>query len=174
MSKLNFSPIDTAFMLGSTQIKDTQEEIDKLTKLILDSNVNKSKPKNLKPPEKADGSENPNQSSYMRIGYPDKQTANFNQYNGSDNIDYNLMKVIGHPRFDDIVKNYVLINHPEWMLRDTTYVPQMNNTGTNGTSYFGKSYFGNQYQNTVCSDVKNYVTFFVVCIIVFLMLSAMY
>ena len=37
MSKLYFSPVDKAFVLGSSQIKDTQEEINKLTKLILES-----------------------------------------------------------------------------------------------------------------------------------------
>jgi hypothetical protein len=43
MNKLNFTPVDKAFTLGSSQIKDTQEEIAQLTKLILESNT-KTKP----------------------------------------------------------------------------------------------------------------------------------
>jgi hypothetical protein len=78
------------------------------------------------------------------------------------------MKVIGHPKFDDIVKNYALINHPEWLLRETVYVPQPVNTPSSPQSI---SYFGNQYQSTICSDVKRYVIFFVVCVIIFLTLS---
>lgn len=41
MSRLYFTPVDKAFTLGSSQIKDTQEEINQLTKLILN---NKQKP----------------------------------------------------------------------------------------------------------------------------------
>ena len=44
MSRLNFTPVDKAFTLGSSQIKDTQEEIAQLTKLILESNTPKKKP----------------------------------------------------------------------------------------------------------------------------------
>ena len=55
MSKLNFAAVDKAFELGSSQIKDTQEEISQLTKLILESNNISKKPKqkNLSPPETA-------------------------------------------------------------------------------------------------------------------------
>ena len=159
MSRLNFSPIDKAFTLGSSQIKDTQEEIATLTKLILDSNV---QGKNIKKqaPE-------PVQDNYMRIGYPDSQTAFFEQGKYSqnvtnntthDNFDYNLLKVIGHPSFDDIVKNYAMIKHPEWFLKDTIYTK----------SNFG---FGNKYQNTLCSEVRKILVFFVICIIIFLLLS---
>ena len=199
MSRLNFTPVDKAFTLGSSQIKDTQEEIAQLTKLILESNTQtkKNKQKNNEPPETMSysnqgtslnrgpsqnhgPSQNFNQGNYMRIGYPDQQTAVFqprNKYN-MEEIDYNLMKVIGHPKFDDIVKNYALINHPEWLLRESVYTPsniQQNKDyfGNNNvnTSYFGTSYFGNRYQNTVCSNVKNYIIFFISCIIIFIMLS---
>ena len=45
---LNFSNLDQAFILGSNQIKDTQEEIDQLTKLILQSNKKKEEPQSSK------------------------------------------------------------------------------------------------------------------------------
>ena len=191
MSRLNFTPVDKAFTLGSSQIKDTQEEIAQLTKLILESNTQtkKAKQKNSEPPETNERpsqnygpSQNFNQGNYMRIGYPDQQTAVFQPRNKDINefrlhnmeeIDYNLMKVIGHPKFDDIVKNYALINHPEWLLRESVYTPS---TIQQNKDYFGKSnvntsYFGNRYQSTVCSNVKNYIIFFISCIIIIIMLS---
>ena len=147
MSKLNFTPVERAFTLGSSQIKDTQEEIAKLTKLILESNTkptsNVSNP--AKTPNPTNDNFNQQTSNYMRVGYPDNQSAVFRPNNNfQEDIDYNLMKVISHPKFDDIVKSYVLINHPEWLLKETTYTPQTN-----------KSYFGNKYASTVCSDVRN-------------------
>uniref|UniRef100_A0A6C0B009 Uncharacterized protein n=1 Tax=viral metagenome TaxID=1070528 RepID=A0A6C0B009_9ZZZZ len=183
MSRLNFSPVENAFNLGSKQIKDTKEEIAHLTKLILESNnMDSKKPKqtNSEPPPP---DTTPNQQSYARIGYPDKQTAIFRPNTAQDDIDYNLMKVIGHPKFDDIVRNYALINHPEWLLKEVVYTPVNVNSNANvnsnysnspnNVSYFGgnRSNFGNQYQSTVCSDVKNYVMFFLICMIIFLSLT---
>jgi hypothetical protein len=155
MSKLYFSPVDKAFVLGSSQIKDTQEEINKLTKLILESNTQTAKKKPTKDPEPVDDKQ------YMRIGYPDRQASVFRPNTPEDSIDYNLMKVIGHPRFDEIVKNYALINHPEWLLRETVYVPS-------GPS---KSTFGAQYSTTVCSNVKNYIMFYIISVVLFVLLS---
>jgi len=167
MSKLNFTSVDKAFTLGSTQIKDTQEEIQRLTKMILESNNKKPNfpvsPKNELSQE--DNFITPRLSqNYKRIGYPDKQQAVFGPPAQEDNFDYNLMKVIGHPKFDDIVKNYALINHPEWLLRETVYVPQTNYQNS-------KSNFGNTYSTTICSNIKNYVIFFIICMVMFLSLS---
>lgn len=145
MSRLNFTPVNEAFTLGSSQIKDTQEEITALTRLILESNQN---PKKVKPPNAKD-----------KIGPPDTQTSVFRQPTAEDNIDYSLMKVIGHPKFKDIVKNYVMINNPEWLLKESIYVPT------------GKSTFGNKYQSTLCTKVQSYLIFFVVSVLIFLGLS---
>jgi len=148
MSRLNFSPVDQAFLLGSSQIKDTQKEIDELTKLILDSNTQTKKTK--KEPDSAQKQE--------QISPPDKQVSTFKEApKQEENIDYNLMKVISDPKFDDIVRNYAMIHHPEWLL--------------NETSYTGKSTFGNRYQTTVCSEVRRYIVFFVFCVVIFLLLS---
>ena len=162
MSKLQFSPVDKAFTLSSSQIKDQQEEIDKLTKLILESSIKKQPAASPKEKQQEPVPANVN-DKYMRIGYPDKQSAVFSERPPEDNFDYNLLKVIGHPRFDEIVKNYALINHPEWLLKESVYIPQ--------TSKESISYFGNVYSSTVCSNVKNYIIFFVVCVILFLALS---
>ena len=195
MSKLNFTPVDEAFTLGSSHIKDTREEIDKLTKLILESNTKPTKKisqnvDNGLSPSNSDNrvdnrgfstsnsdnrvdnrgfstsnSDNRVDNRYMRVGYPDNQSAVFrpNNYQQEEAIDYNLMKVIGHPKFDDIVRNYALINHPEWLIKESVYTPQTNKNSI--------SYFGNKYSSTVCSDVRNYIVFFVTCIIIFLFLS---
>ena len=168
MSKLYFTPVDQAFTLGSSQIKDTQDEIAQLTKLILESN---GKPKGIPPKQKNEESKQISQN-FMRIGYPDQQTPVFRPPAAGDDIDYNLMKVIGHPKFDDIVKNYALIHHPEWLLRETVYIPQNGTLPQNRTfPQRSVSYFGNKYHSTICSDVKRYIIFFVVCIIIFLWLS---
>ena len=67
MGLLGFSNLDQAFILGSNQIKDTQEEIENLKKLILDTNT-KKKVKN-------ETSAAP--LNYTRIGPADPVVANF-------------------------------------------------------------------------------------------------
>ena len=148
MGLLGFSNLDQAFILGSNQIKDTQEEIENLKKLILDTNT-KKKVKN-------ETSAAP--LNYTRIGPADPVVANFAQPT-SDTNDLMLLKLIAHPKFDDIVKGYVLMNHPEWMNGNLTQTRS------------SKSYFGNKYSSTICSDVKRYIMFFIVCIIIFITLT---
>jgi hypothetical protein len=171
MSRLYFTPVDKAFTLGSSQIKDTQEEIAQLTKLILDANVSKTKK-----PQKPQAPETPLQTpfNYSRIGPPDQQSAIFRPNTAQDDIDYNLMKVVGHPKFDDIVKTYALIHHPEWLLKETVYTPGYNsgNDNVNQLNY-SKSTFGNKYQTTICSEIQRYILFFVTSIVVFIILSVM-
>ena len=43
MSRLNFATLNEAFNLGSEQIKNTRDEIDRLKKVITDSTLSKSK-----------------------------------------------------------------------------------------------------------------------------------
>ena len=149
MGMLNFAPVDKAFLLGSNQIKSTQEEIENLKKLLSNSvSINKS--------EKMDKPEEPDKPKITERLEPNKRSEN--------DLDYNLLKVIGHPKFDDFVKNYVLLNHPEWInkrdkIPDTAYVPG------------NVSYFGNRYASSVCSDVRKYISFFVICMILFIFLS---
>jgi hypothetical protein len=157
MSRLYFTPVNQAFTLGSSQIKDTQEEIDNLTKLILESNTQTTKKKKSAPETPL---QTPATNDYQRIGQPDKQSAVFRPNTAQDDIDYNLLRVVGHPKFDDIVKNYVLINHPEWLLKESVYVPQNI-----------KSTFGNKYQTTVCLEVQRYVVFFIISVIIFVLLT---
>jgi len=168
MSRLYFTPVDKAFTLGSSQIKDTQEEINQLTKLILNNKQKAGIPKKENTGYQQQQISPYEKNNYQRIGYPDQQAAVFRPPNNSnqlfeDNIDYNLMKIVGHPRFDEIVKNYVLINHPDWLLKETVYTP--NNSGS-------KSNFGNRYQSTVSSDVQKYITFFIISVFLFVLLSA--
>ena len=195
---LGFSNLDQAFILGSNQIKDTQEEIANLKKLI-NSTQTKQKslptsslptsslptsslptssiqetPYNISSPPQRDFP--PDYQNYMRIGPRDPVTANFTQNNLED---LNLLKVIGHPKFDDIVKGYVLINHPEWInsnLSQTRYNGTSRPSGNNRNiiSYFGNNYSSNKYSSSVCSDIKKYIIFFIVCIIIFLALSWSY
>ena len=166
MSRLYFSPISEAFILGSDQIKDTQAEIAKLKTIIGDSALVKKGSLNISKQETPD----------QRIGLSDNVVANFNPNSlqkNNDNMD--LMKLVQHPKFDDIVKSYIIVNHPEWannILNNTMYIPNSKNN-QNGQNYqngqnfskssfnngFTKENFGNTYSTTVCSNVKNYLFF---------------
>lgn len=166
MSRLYFTPVEKAFTLGSSQIKDTQEEIANLKKLIFESSQNSPDEKKIK--------QIPEKQRYERIGPPSQQVSVFKPPQDQDNFDYNLLKVVGDPRFKDIVKNYALIYHPEWLLKETIYVPgKKPSEFGNNTSQFGNtiSKFGNMYQNTITASVQRYVIFFVICIVIFLGLS---
>jgi hypothetical protein len=149
MSRLYFTPLDKAFTLGSSQIKDTQEEIANLKKLILESSE--------KDPKKETKDKKIN---YERIGPPDKQVSTFRPPTEQDDINYNFLKISSHPRFDDLVKNYAMVYHPEWLLKETVYAPAQS-----------ISYFGNNYQSTVCGSVQRYIIFFIVSVVLFLALS---
>jgi hypothetical protein len=159
MSRLNFSPIDQAFLLGSDQIKDTQEEINNLKKIIL----NKIPQKDVKKETSTE------ENTYTRIGKPDKVTATFtesSQQQKQEDTDLTLFKLIRHPRFDEIVKNYVLMYHPEWVLNETNY--------TSALPGVSKSSFGNNYSTTVLAEMKKYIFFFVICVVIFLTLAVLF
>jgi hypothetical protein len=166
MSRLYFTPVDKAFTLGSSQIKDTQEEIANLKKLIFESSQNSPDEKKIK--------QIPEKQRYERIGPPDQQVSVFKPPQEQDNFDYNLLKVVGDPRFKEIVKNYALIYHPEWLLKETVYTPGNNiNQPSNNISQFGNtiSKFGNMYQNTITASVQRYIVFFIISIVIFIGLS---
>jgi hypothetical protein len=91
---LRFAPLTDAFRLGSEQIKDTQNEIARLSKMISDSK-----------------------------GYP-KETNNVVSKeivkkepikNENDLGDSDILKVIQHPKFDEIVQNYLIVKRPDWL-----------------------------------------------------------
>jgi hypothetical protein len=178
MSRLNYSPLNQAFILGSQQIKDTQEEIAKLKSIILETSLEppkKEKPPVTPPPTKEN-------NNYMRIGYPDNTEATFYKpvYN---NFDSNLLSIIKHPKFDDVVKNYVLNTHPEWVFGESRYVPNNGDSGQPANNFYynretpvssnkdSKSTFGNKYSTSVCYDIKNYIIFFLSSLVIYLLLS---
>ena len=143
MSRLLFAPLDEAFYLRSDNIKDTQIEIDNLKKIISESQLVKRQPN---PKE---------QISKPKELYADKVTANFE--NGAPS-DIDMMKVIQHPRFDDIVKNYLLVKYPELKLKPFNQKPIKEN-------------FGSNYSTTFCSNIKNYTLFFIFSLVVYLFLE---
>ena len=138
MSKLNFSQISEAFILGSDQIKNTQDEIATLKKLITDSSIEQPGSKSK-------------QKSGERIGPPDTTVAKFNHTQQPQSID--LLQIVNHPRFDDIAKNYIFNKYPQLLNRtvqSTEYVPQRQ---------FGKQSFGNQYATTISTNLTHYLIF---------------
>jgi hypothetical protein len=89
MAPLGYSNFGEAFVLGSDQIKNTQEEIAKLKALVMDSSnkVNRTSETNLI-------------QSEPKIPNPTPQTE--------DTPDILFLKMIQHPNFDDtILKNYM-------------------------------------------------------------------
>jgi hypothetical protein len=185
MSKLNFSSVSEAFKLGSDQIRDTQKEIEKLKSIVMETTNN---------PSSSQGpSGYPGPSGYNRIGPPDTVSAHFSPPQGppapqgpqgppgppgSDIFDYTLMNLMKNPKFDDIVKNYVLIKHPEWLLSNTSYTPSVpvipaptpvTPTPTAPTP-FTKESFG-MVCDTVCSLVKFLVFSIVFYLIVRLLIK---
>jgi hypothetical protein len=164
MSRLNFAPLDQAFFLRSDTIKDTRSEIEKLKTAIMDSTVGK-KPKQEENLDK-------------KVGKSDKVSATFEKTPSSSSSDMDIFKLIQNPKFDDIVKGYVMIKHPEWInnnLINTTYSPQQNsipvsdqNTNVKQVEKFTKESFGN---NKTTNNLKNYVLFFVFSLLVYNLLE---
>ena len=112
MSKLNFASLNDAFILGSQQIKDTQEEISKLKSLVLETS-------GLGPtPVKKE-----NQQNYTRVGAPDITQATFNVNDKQENIDTLIDKLIQSPRFSDVVAQYISSKYPNLQLSGTSYQP---------------------------------------------------
>ena len=174
MSRLNFACIDEAYSIGSEQIKKTQDEIAKLKKIVEDSaNIGNRQVQNIQNIQNIPNSQN----LYKRIGNPDMVSAEFcngqnnpnqngNRDNSDNDLDFTFFKLMKHPKFEDIIKNYILFKHPEWLgkgLSGTQYSPGNNSTNT-------KEYFGQKYSNTICTDIKNYVIFFILSIIMYLLL----
>jgi hypothetical protein len=117
MSRLNFAPISEAFYLGSDQIKDTRSEIENLRKVIGDSEL-------VKKPQQQPKQQVSQVQQTSRIGNSDKVVANFNN---QENNNLDMLKIVQHPRFNDIVKNYIIVNKPEWIknpeLANTQFIP---------------------------------------------------
>jgi len=161
MSRLNYAPLGEAYFLGSEQIKDTQSEIAKLRSLITDSTLLKNN--------------NDKKETYKRVGQSDSTSVSFVKDESKDK-DIDLLKIIQHPKFEDIVKNYVIVKHPEWLkstVDSTGFVPnKMNNVGNTGNvKQSFKEYFGENYSTTVCSNIQNYLMFFIVTLCIYLFLK---
>jgi hypothetical protein len=196
MSRLNFAPLTDAFYLGSDQIKNTQEEITKLRKIISESTLTKQNPTSKD--KSSSSSSSSNQSSInenivqkeqqsKRVGYSDNVVANFIKKDQNVPVDdTDILKIIQHPKFDDIVKNYIIVKRPEWInstLNNTQYLPNpLNNNvkesfnSNKNDSNFGflKQNFGNTYSTTVCSNIQNYIVFFIFTMIIYLMLKSFF
>ena len=148
MSKLSFSNITEAYNIPSAVNKETSEEITRLKKIVEDAALIKKQ-----------------DNSYQRIGQPDKVNVKFCENDNisigikqPDDFDYNFLKLSRNPQFDDIIKNYIIFKHPEWLLNSTNYSKQ------NVKENFGNS-------NNICDDIKNYIIFFIISIVIYLFLS---
>ena len=154
MSKLSFSNITEAYNIPSTIIKETSEEITRLKKIVEDAAL-------IRKPD-------PVEQNYQRIGEPDKVNAKFCEPTKNDDFEYSFLKLSRNPQFDDIIKNYIIFKHPDWLLNNTSSSPQSNN-GVQKRLY-SKENFGIS-GNNICGDIKNYILFFIISIAIYLFLS---
>ncbi len=195
---INYAPIGEAFRLGSDQIRNNQEEIARLTKILSDSGI----------APKGNGNNNngtlaliPQQSINSDLSVPNYvnpvNVPNTVGNHGTSSLvnpkddSMDILKIMSHPKFDEIVKNYVQIKYPEWI-----YQHSQSSYPTNRQSYFGgggsttKSNFGGIYQfpmsksnfgfgennnNNGNTDgnttIKNYILFFVISLLIYLLLE---
>jgi hypothetical protein len=150
MSRLYFAPLEDAFYLRSDNIKDTQKEIDNLKQIINSSQLEKRiVPSN----EVSKAEDGPKKRTLMS----DPVTAQFG--NVKENNDMDILKIIHSPKFEEIIKNYIIVKRPEWI-----------NRPLQSTSY-QTSTFGNRYSSTFYSNVTNYLLFFVIALIVYFLLE---
>ena len=154
MSKLNFSNLSEAYSIPSTRIKETSNEISKLKKIVENSVLPTIPP--------VQGT----QPGYQRIGPADTTEATFSSKpspRDSEDLEYTFLKLIKNPEFKDIIKNYITFKHPDWLLAGTNYQKHRP---------FTKESFGNKYSsNSIDDEIKNYIMFFTISIVIYLMLS---
>jgi len=153
MSRLNFSSLDQAFALGSSQITDTQQEIENLKKIIINGTASPSSFKKVEPVK-----------NEMNVT---------SQMNGPEDERTIMMKAMSLPNFDKYVKNYISVHHPEWATMQQVQGPQSppGPSGPSGPIKGSVSYFGNKYSSTVCYNVNRTVIFFIGSVIIFMLLS---
>ena len=165
MSRLNYASLSDAFYLGSDKIKNTQDEINKLRKIIGDSNLSKSKNETISREGSSSSSTTENFSSTGQSSSeskPQRQT-----YSEVSSFETDILKIMQNPKFDDFVKNYVIVKHPEWVnIKGTSDISVKNNYDSKST--FSKSTFG------VTSSVNNYLIFFIISLLLYLWLKKLF
>jgi hypothetical protein len=158
MSRLNYASLSDAFYLGSDKIKNTQDEINKLRKIIGDSNLSKSKNETISR-ESSSSSTTENFSSTGQSSSESK--PNKITYSEVSSFETDILKIMQNPKFDDFVKNYVIVKHPDWVnIKGTSDISVKNN--------YSKSTFG------VNSSVNNYLIFFIISLLLYLWLKKLF
>jgi hypothetical protein len=153
INKLNFANVSEAYNIASEQIKNRQDQIDKLKKIINEnSNVNNQN----KDPNAQD--KIPGILPQVPVQHVQPVQMNNTQY--SEDFEYSFYKLAGNPRFDQAVQNYLILKHPDWL-------KNMNTPQIIPTNQMSKSSFGN-FDST---DIKHYIIFFVFSIIIYLLLG---
>jgi len=248
INKLNFATVKEAYTIPSTQIKNRQDEIDKLKKIIFEnSDINKSNKyrstsnsmsnmsnstnmnnstsnmsnststsnSNIMNDSMNDimGSNSMGGNSNIMGGNSNIMGGNSNIMGGNSNImggnsnimgsnsnimgsnsmnnnaqsedfEYLFYKLASNPKFDQVVQNYVILKHPEWLNQSNQmnqmyvpmnqsnqmnqmYVPMNQMNQVNRMNQMSRSNFGN-FNN---DDVKHYILFFVFSVIIYLILG---
>jgi len=153
INKLNFANVSEAYNIASEQIKNRQDQIDKLKKIINENSTvnNQNKDPNA-------------QDKVLQVPvqpvHPVQPVQVNNNHAPSEDFEYSFYKLAGNPKFDQAVQNYLILKQPDWLKNMTT--PQMIPTNQMGKSNFG---------NVDSTDVKHYILFFVFSIIIYLMLG---
>ena len=168
MSKLNFASISEAYVIGSEQIKNTQSEINKLKQIIDEA----SKIKNNNSPTTDSSSTPPSTQStqstqsIQSIPVTSITSAVGNvrlMENPDDEFEYHFYKLSKNPKFEEIIKKYIIINHPNWLLQSEVNGVNAGTAGTAGVPL-------NIYYSNVNTNIRNYVIFFIVSVVIYLCL----
>ena len=153
---LRFAPLTDAFRLGSEQIKDTQNEIARLSKMISESKGYQQKETN---------------NVVSKEIVKKEPMKNENELGDSD-----ILKVIQHPKFDEIVQNYLILKKPEWL-----HKKQQNNTFSKSTFSnvsYTKERFGNIPSGVPMAapnvNPKHCLIFFVLTIVLYIYLKHLF
>jgi hypothetical protein len=159
---LHFAPLTDAFRLGSDQIKDTQNEIARLSKMINDSKVSKGYQK-----------ETNNVVSREIVKKETMKNADESSLGDSD-----ILKVIQHPKFDEIVQNYLIVKKPEWLYKkeQSSTFSKSNfaniQQGYTKQQAYTKEKFGNVSTQNV--NPKHCLIFFVLTIVLYIYLKHLF
>ena len=170
MSRLHFSSVNEAFLLGSEQITNTQKEIAKLKALVLETSLSPNSEKVLEKVEKSEKKENESISKSPVVLDKERQErpkVQPKQQNDSLTFDYMMISVMSHPRFDELVHNYMLLKRPE-LFNIQQKVNNLQNVNIGG---YTKESFGQEYSASICFEIKRYIFFFIFSVVIFLFLS---
>ena len=160
--KLNFANVSEAYNIASEQIKNRQDQIDKLKKIINENSTVNNQTKDPNAQDKVPG-------ILPQVPVQPVQPVQMNNTHApSEDFEYSFYKLAGNQKFDQAVQNYLILKQPGWFKNMCTPIMStLTNIPTNPMNQMSKSSFG----NIDSTDIKHYIIFFIFSVIIYLMLG---